>query len=77
VKLDRPKSKPAAKPATREIKKPASKPATRQVKKPQSRDKSAFKPSKSKQARASSNRGSKSVKRSGGGGGRKAARARR
>ncbi|MGD9355412.1 MAG: DUF3300 domain-containing protein [Chromatiales bacterium] len=77
VKLDRPKSKPSAKPATRDIKKPASKPATRQVKKPQSRDKSAFKPSKSKQARASSNRGSKSVKRSGGGGGRKAARARR
>ena len=76
VKLDRPKTKPAAKPATRDIKKPSAKPATRQVKKPQKSNDRAFKPSKSSQARASSNRGKKSVKRSGDGG-RKAARARR
>jgi hypothetical protein len=75
VKLERPKQKPAAKPATRDIKKPAAKPATRQVKKPQTRNTQAFKPAKSSQARAASNRGSKSVKKSGGG--RKAARARR
>jgi hypothetical protein len=81
VKIDRPKqTKPAAKPATRDIKKPAAKPATRDIKKPAAkpatRNTQAFKPAKSSQARAASNRGAKSVKRSGNGGAR-AARARR
>lgn len=75
--IKRPEKSQTAKPQTRDIKKPQSKPVTRQAQ-PQKRGGDAFKKSDGRMDRAASNRGQKSVNRSGkaanrgGGGGGKA-----
>jgi hypothetical protein len=67
--------KPQTRPQSRDVKKPQTKPASRQAR-PQNKGSGAFKKSSARTDRAASNRGSRSVKRSGGGGGGRA-RARR